>query len=27
MIDQHIYHHVYSETLAYNLWKRLSKLF
>ena len=26
-IDQFIYHHVSSETLVYNLWKRLSELF
>ena len=26
-IDQTIYHHVLGETLAYNLWKRLSELF
>jgi len=26
-IDQSIYHLVSSETLAYNLWKRLSELF
>ena len=26
-IDQSIYHHVSGETLAYNLWKRLSELF
>jgi len=25
-IDQSIYHHVLGETLAYNLWKRLSEL-
>lgn len=27
MINQFIYHHVSSDTLAYNLWKRLSELF